>query len=49
MDGLMQFVQIDECGRPEPLEEEPDDQPILVEPPWSGLQERTRKLLRIRQ
>jgi acyl-CoA thioesterase YciA len=49
MDGAMQFVQVDECGRPEPLEEEPDDQPIIVEPPWSGLQERTRKLLRVRQ
>ena len=50
MDGMMQFVQVDECGRPEPLEEEPDDRPmIIVEPPWSGLQERTRKLLRVRQ
>ena len=45
----MQFVQIDLSGRPEPLDEEPDDQPITVDPPWSGLQERTRKLLRIRQ
>jgi acyl-CoA thioesterase YciA len=49
MDGVMQFVQVDESGRPEPLEEEPDDQPIIVDPPWSGLQERTRKLLRVRQ
>jgi len=50
MDGVMQFVQVDECGRPEPLEEEPDDQPMIIdEPPWSGLQERTRKLLRVRQ
>ena len=50
MDGAMQFVQVDECGRPKPLEAEPDDQPmIIVEPPWSGLQERTRKLLRVRQ
>ena len=46
----MQFVQVDECGRPKPLEAEPDDQPmIIVEPPWSGLQERTRKLLRVCQ
>ena len=46
--AVMQFVQVDDSGRPEPLEEEPDDQPIIVEPPWSGLQERTRKLLRVR-
>ncbi len=49
MDGVMQFVHVDESGRPEPLEEEPDDQPILVEPPWCALQDRTRKLLRVRQ
>ena len=48
MDGVMQFVQVDESGRPEPLEEEPDDQPIMAEPPWGALQERTRRLLRVR-
>jgi acyl-CoA hydrolase len=48
MDGLMQFVQIDPSGRPEPLDEEPDDQPIPLDPPWSGLQDRARKLLRVR-
>ncbi len=49
MDGAMQFVQVDDSGRPEALEEEPDDQPIIIDPPWSVLQERSRKLLRIRQ
>lgn len=44
----MQFVQVDESGRPEPLNEEPDDQPIAFDPPWSGLHERIRKLLRVR-
>ena len=49
MDGVMQFVQIDHDGRPEPLEQEPDDHPIPLDPPWSGLRERTRKLLHVRQ
>ena len=49
MDGIMQFVQVDPSGRPEPLDEEPDDQSAPLEPPWALLQERARKLLRIRQ
>src|SRR5271157_1495124 len=49
MDGVMQFVQIDHDGRPEPLEQQPDDQPMPLDPPWSGLRERTRKLLHVRQ
>jgi acyl-CoA thioesterase YciA len=49
MDGVMQFVQVDPAGRPEPLEVEPDDQDLPLGPPWSALQERTRKLLHIRQ
>jgi acyl-CoA hydrolase len=49
MDAIMQFVQVDAFGRPEPLDEEPDDQPVALEPPWSTLHDRTRKLLRIRQ
>ena len=48
MDGLMQFVQIDASGHPEPLDDEPDDPPIALDPPWSGLHERARKLLRVR-
>jgi acyl-CoA thioesterase YciA len=49
MDGIMQFVQIDPSGRPEPLDEEPDDQITPFDSPWGGLLERTRKLLHIRQ
>lgn len=48
MDGLMQFVQIDAAGRPEPLDEEPEDPPVVLDPPWSGLYERAGKLMRIR-
>jgi acyl-CoA thioesterase YciA len=48
MDGLMQFVQVDAEGRPEPLDEEPDETPLDLEPPWSLLRERARKLLHIR-
>jgi acyl-CoA hydrolase len=49
MDAIMQFVQIDLAGRPEPLDEEPDDDPIALDSPWLTLRERAQKLLRIRQ
>ncbi|QEH34700.1 hypothetical protein OJF2_32410 [Aquisphaera giovannonii] len=49
MDGLMQFVHVGEDGRPEPLDEAPDETPPHLDAPWSMLQDRTRKLLRIRQ
>ena len=49
MDGLMQFVQVDGTGRPEPLDDEPDDEPLPLPLPWSTLRERARKLLHIRQ
>jgi acyl-CoA hydrolase len=49
MDGVMQFVQVDASGRPEPLEEGPLEEPSPLAAPWSLLQERTRKLLHIRQ
>jgi acyl-CoA hydrolase len=49
MDGLMQFVQVDDEGRPEPLGEPPDETPPPLDPPWLVLRERSRKLLRIRQ
>jgi acyl-CoA thioesterase YciA len=49
MDGLMQFVQVDASGRPEPLDEEPDDEPIMLDSPWYQLRERARKLLHVRQ
>jgi acyl-CoA thioesterase YciA len=49
MDGIMQFVQVDTDGRPEPLGDEPDEGPLELEPPWTLLRERARKLLHIRQ
>jgi acyl-CoA thioesterase YciA len=49
MDGLMQFVQVDSEGRPEPLEDEPDVQPAALESPWHALRERMRKLIQVRQ
>ena len=49
MDALMQFVQVDATGRPEPLDEEPLDEPLPLLPPWSNLRDRARKLLHIRQ
>jgi acyl-CoA thioesterase YciA len=48
MDGVMQFVQVDPHGRPEPLSEEPENELDDLAPPWSALRERTRKLLHIR-
>jgi acyl-CoA hydrolase len=48
MDGLMQFVQVDPSGRPEPLEEEPGDGQLALEFPWAGLRDRGRKLLHVR-
>jgi acyl-CoA hydrolase len=48
MDGLMQFVQVDSVGRPEPLDEEPVDEPVDLDLPWSLLRDRARKLLHIR-
>jgi acyl-CoA hydrolase len=48
MDALMQFVQVDEMGRPEPLGDEPIDPPTDLPLPWSALQERAQRLLAIR-
>jgi acyl-CoA thioesterase YciA len=49
MDSLMQFVQVDASGRPVALDEEPEDESIALDLPWSSLRERARKLLHIRQ
>jgi acyl-CoA thioesterase YciA len=49
MDSLMQFVQVDAEGRPIPLEEEPEDDGLVLDAPWSLLRDRARKLLQIRQ
>lgn len=48
MDAVMQFVQVDDSGRPEPLEEEPLEMPPALDVPWSNLRERALKLLTIR-
>lgn len=48
MDSLMQFVQVDDQGRPEPLEESPGEVPIELGAPWSGLRDRAVRLLAIR-
>jgi acyl-CoA thioesterase YciA len=49
MDGLMQFVQVDEAGRPEALEEAPSEVPVELLSPWSSLRDRALRLLAIRQ
>lgn len=48
MDGLMQFVQVDDKGRPGPLEDEPPDEVDPLPEPWHSLQARSRRLLAIR-
>lgn len=48
MDSLMQFVQVDESGRPEPLAVEPEDEALELLDPWSALRDRARRLLAIR-
>lgn len=49
MDGLMQFVQIDGEGHPEPLDEDAELETAELDPPWTHLLERARKLLHVRQ
>jgi acyl-CoA thioesterase YciA len=48
LDGVMQFVQVDEEGRPEPLEDEPEENPPELPPPWDALRDRALRLLAIR-
>jgi len=48
MDGVMQFVQVDQDGRPEPLEAEPVDTHPELQAPWAVLRQRALKLLAIR-
>src|SRR4051794_33382839 len=48
MDSLMQFVQVDDAGNPEPLQEEPAEAPIALQEPWSLLRDRGLRLLTIR-
>jgi acyl-CoA hydrolase len=48
MDSLMQFVQVDGRGRPEPTAHEPSSEPTALALPWSTLRKRALKLLSIR-
>lgn len=48
MDSLMQFVQVDDAGKPEPLEGEPDETTVELPEPWTLLRERGLRLLAIR-
>jgi acyl-CoA thioesterase YciA len=49
VDSLMQFVQVGESGRPEPLAVEPEDDAWLDLPAtWSSLRDRALRLLAIR-
>jgi acyl-CoA thioesterase YciA len=48
MDGVMQFVQIDDSGRPEPLSGEPADPAPALPDPWGPLRDRALRLLAVR-
>jgi acyl-CoA hydrolase len=48
MDGLMQFVQVNESGRPEPLEDEPTEPALAMSEPWASIRDRAIRLLAIR-
>lgn len=48
LDAAMQFVQVDEEGRPEPLDDTPKERPLELPLPWSSLRERALRLLAIR-
>jgi acyl-CoA hydrolase len=48
MDALMQFVQVDDGGRPKPFDTEPSDEPIGLGEPWQALHKRGLRLLGIR-
>ena len=47
MDGIMQFVQVDESGRPDVLEAGVGDS-VELSAEWLGLRERASKLLTVR-
>ncbi|MFO0950942.1 MAG: hotdog domain-containing protein [Isosphaeraceae bacterium] len=48
LDGMMQFVQVDDSGRPEALEVEPEEFPEPLPAPWGALHDRALRLLAIR-
>jgi acyl-CoA hydrolase len=49
LDGLMQFVQVDGRGLPEPLESEPPEVPPELAAPWAEMRVRALKLLALRR
>ena len=49
MDGLLQFAQIGDDGRPAPIEAGPRELVGELPTPWAALRERSRKLLGIRR
>ena len=48
LDAMMQFVQVGDSGRPEPLGGEPTAPPADLLPPWLALRDRALRLLAIR-
>jgi acyl-CoA hydrolase len=48
MDALMQFVQVDPSGHPEPIEVQAEQATLENQPPWSELHKRAERLLAIR-
>jgi hypothetical protein len=48
MDAAMQFVQVDDAGRPESIEGAPTNPLVAMAGPWSDLRERALKLLAVR-
>ena len=48
LDGLMQFVQVDDDGRPEPLEVAPVEPAPVLPAPWLALRERALRLMAVR-
>ncbi|MCA1685793.1 MAG: acyl-CoA hydrolase [Planctomycetia bacterium] len=48
MDAAMQFVQVGEAGRPEPLEGDPLETVPELPPPWGALRDRAARLRAVR-
>jgi acyl-CoA thioesterase YciA len=48
MDGLMQFVQVNDSGRPEPLVDETGGANEALPTPWATVRDRAIRLLAIR-
>jgi acyl-CoA hydrolase len=48
LEAAMQFVQVDENGRPQPLDREPEESPPPLAHPWEALRARALKLLSVR-